>query len=72
MQVKIDDLVEGETYDIKSDRKGNFRATLLKAGDTFASFRIVSGEAHYLTEESRSKGETLDLRLYLATFYEIS
>lgn len=72
--VEQQDLKRGTTYDIRGTRKGNFRGTLLTdpTDREFATFRITSGKARFMSGEDRGKGQTVEMRLSFCEFYHIT
>jgi hypothetical protein len=61
----------GRTYDIRSQRKGNFWGRFIKRSDEFGNFQIVSGKAKYVSEEDRIEGDIVSLRFELCKFFSI-
>lgn len=64
-------LVEGNIYDVTHPRKGSFRFKVIYDMGDFAEGEIVEGEAGALLSENvKSKGETVSIRKSLASFTE--
>lgn len=62
----------GKTYHIDHRRKGKFMGIVTHADDEWATVLITSGKARAMLDyNERETGETVTVRLSLATFTEL-
>lgn len=62
-------LIRGQQYTVRSQRKGTFKAEFVSGCDTWATFRITSGKAGAMLPENEIEvGEEVTVRRSLCTF----
>ncbi len=64
-----DKLVVGKQYEVRCSRKGTYLGKCLSVTGECASFEIVSGVAHFISEDDRGPGNKVDARASLCRVF---
>jgi len=62
----------GKVYKVHHSRKGSFVAECVQADPEGARFKIIGGEANFISRENAVPGETISVMHFLSRYEEVT